>query len=222
MTSRIDAVMDAAIANQKIAGAEVIITRHGDVAYQRSAGWFDREAGRPMIDNAIYRLASLTKPIVAATALAMVDKGMIGLEDQVSRHIPWFAPRLKDGREAKVTIHHLLTHTAGLAYSYPQDPTISTGLGPTELDLEENFARVARHPLDYEPGAAWQYSVAIDVLGAVLAQLHGGTLEDAVKAHITGPLGMAETGFFVADAKRLGSSSQTCMPPPPPIDTPIR
>ena len=221
MTSRIDAVMDAAIANQKIVGAEVIVTHHGDVAYHRSAGWFDREADRPMIDNAIYRLASLTKPIVAATALAMVDKGMVGLDDRVSRHIPWFAPGLKDGREAEITIHHLLTHTAGLAYSYPQDPTISTGLGATDQGLEENFTRVARHPLEYEPGTAWQYSVAIDVLGAVLAQVHGGTLDDAVKAHITGPLGMAETGFFVADEERLAKPYADGMPPTPMSDPEI-
>ena len=218
MTSRIDAVMDAAIANEKIVGAEVIVTRHGDIAYQRSAGWFDRETGLPMMDNAIYRLASVTKPIVAATALAMADKALIALDDRVSQHIPWFAPRLKDGREAEITIHHLLTHTAGLAYNYPQDPTISTGLGATDQGLEENFTRVAKHPLDYEPGTAWQYSVAIDVLGAVLAQVHGGTLDDAVKTYITGPLGMAETGFFVADESRLAKPYADGEPPIPMSD----
>ncbi|SMQ63728.1 CubicO group peptidase, beta-lactamase class C family [Devosia lucknowensis] len=215
MTSRIDAVMDAAIANETIVGAELAVARHGDIVYRRSAGWYDREAGVPMIDNAIYRLASVTKPIVAATALAMVDKELIALDTPITQYIPWFVPRLKDGREARITVHHLLTHTAGLAYAYPQDPEISTGLGASERSLEENFSRVAQHALEYEPGSAWQYSVAIDVLGAVLAQVHGGTLGDAVKAHITGPLGMSETGFFVADEDRLAKPYADGTPPTP-------
>lgn len=214
----IDAVMDAAIDNQSIVGAELVVARHGDVVYRRSAGWFDREAGTPMLDNAIYRLASVTKPIVAATALAMVDKGLIRLDDPVKHHIPWFAPRLADGSDGGVTIHHLLTHTAGLQYTYPDDPEISTGLGATERGLEENFSRVAMHPLAYVPGTAWAYSVAIDVLGAVLAQVHGSTLGDAVKTHITGPLGMEETGFFVADSSRLAKPYADGAPPTPMAD----
>ncbi len=79
-----------------------------------------------MIDNAIYRLASVTKPVVAATALAMVDKELIGFQDRWST-TSLVRARLKDGRAADITIHHLLTHTAGLAYSYPEDPEISTG-----------------------------------------------------------------------------------------------
>ncbi|KKB09440.1 serine hydrolase domain-containing protein [Devosia chinhatensis] len=201
--SNVEAVMDAAIEKQSIVGAELVVVRHGDIVCRRTAGWFDREAGVPMIDNAIYRLASVTKPIVAATALAMVDKDLIGLDDPVSRHLPWFAPRGADGQPAEITIHHLLTHTAGLAYTYPDDPEITTGLGRTDKSLEENFSRVAQQPLLYAPGTAWLYSVAIDVLGAVLAEVHGGTLEEAVRTHITGPLGMNETGFFVADTSRL-------------------
>lgn len=218
MTSQIDAVMDEAIARETIVGAELVVARYGDVVYRRTAGWFDREAGKPMIDNAIYRLASVTKPIVAATALAMVDKGLIALDDRVSKHIAWFAPRLADGREAEITIHHLLTHTAGLSYAYPQDPRISTGLGSTEQSLEQNFSRVAEHPLDYEPGTSWQYSVAIDVLGAVLAEVQGGSLQDAVRTHVTGPLGMEETGFFVADEARLAKPYADGVPPTPMTD----
>lgn len=218
MTSRIDAVMDRAIADEKIVGAELVVVRHGDMVYRRTAGWFDREAGVPMVDNAIYRLASVTKPIVAATALAMVEKGLIGLDDPVDMHIPWFGPKLQDGRPGGITIHHLLTHTAGLSYSYPHDPDISTGLGPTDRGLVENFSRVAQHNLDYEPGTAWQYSVAIDVLGALLSQVHGGNLDDAVREHVTGPLGMAETGFFVADERRLAKPYADGTPPTPMTD----
>jgi CubicO group peptidase (beta-lactamase class C family) len=203
MPNHIDAVMNAAIDRQSIVGAELVVARHGDIVCRKTAGWFDRESGVPMIDNAIYRLASVTKPIVAATALAMVDKGLIHFHDPVSQYLPWFTPPALDGSKAGITIHHLLTHTAGLDYAYPDDPEITTGLGATEMSLEENFSRVAKLPLQYVPGTEWLYSIAIDVLGAVLAQVHGGSLGDAVRFHITGPLGMADTGFFVADRSRL-------------------
>lgn len=203
MPNHIDAVMNAAIDKQSIVGGELVVARHGQIICRKTAGWFDREAGVPMIDNAIYRLASVTKPIVAATALAMADKGLIGFDEPVATYIPWFTPKLADGSAARITIHNLLTHTAGLEYGYPQNPDISTGLGATDKSLEENFSLIAQQPLAYEPGTGWLYSVAIDVLGAVLAAVHGGMLEDAVRAHITGPLGMGETGFFVADRVRL-------------------
>jgi CubicO group peptidase (beta-lactamase class C family) len=218
MGSRVDAVMDGAIRNEKIVGAELIVFHRGQQIIRRTAGLLDREANRPMVENAIYRLASVTKPIVAATALAMVDKGLIELDDLVSSHLPYFTPKSPDGSVAPITIHHLLTHTSGLGYDYAADPEISSGLGPTEFDFEENFTRVARLPLNFEPGTAWLYSVAIDVLGAVLAKVHGGSLDDAVRTHVTGPLGMNDTGFFVADETRLTIPYADGTPPVPMAD----
>lgn len=220
MSNAVDRVIDDALANNKIVGTEVIAWRDGRQIYRRAAGYFDREAGVAMPQNAIYRLASVTKPIVAATALAMVDKGLLGLNDLVGDHLPYFRPTLADGTVAPITIHHLLTHTAGLAYAYPADPIITTGLGQSDLSLEGNFARVARQALLFAPGAGWTYSVAIDVLGAVLAEVHGGTLGDAVAAHVTGPLGMAETGFFVADIDRLAKPYADSVDAPVVMDDP--
>jgi len=218
MGAHVDAVMDQAVAAGRIVGAEVIVFKDGRPALRRTAGHFDREAGIPMPGNAIYRLASVTKPVVAATALAMIDKGLLRLDDRVSHHLPYFTPPLDDGSPAPITVHHLLTHTAGLAYRYPDDPGISTGLGPSEAGFEENFSRVARHRLLFAPGTAWSYSVAIDVLGAALAAIHDGSLGDAVRTHVTGPLGMAETGFFVADAARLARPYADGAPPTPMTD----
>ncbi|MBN9335978.1 serine hydrolase [Devosia sp.] len=212
MGARVNAVMDEAVSGNKIVGAEVIVYRHGNLVLRRTAGHFDREAGAPMIENAIYRLASVTKPVVAATALAMIDKGLLSLGDLVSDHLDYFAPRLEDGSLAAITIHHLLTHTAGLAYGYA-DPTISTGLGPSDKDFRANFSLVAAAPLLFAPGTGWNYSVAIDVLGAVLATVVGGSLQDAVQTHLTGPLGMSETGFFVADRARLAKPYADGTPP---------
>lgn len=220
MPGQIEAVMNAAIDKQSIVGAELIVAQHGNIAFRKTAGWFDRESGVPMIENAIYRLASVTKPIVAATALAMADKGLIGFDDPVVRYLPWFSPTMADGSEGRITIHHLLTHTAGLDYAYPADPEISTGLGATDYGLEENFSRVAKQPLAYQPGTEWRYSVAIDVLGAVLASVHGGSVEDAVRSHVTGPLGMNETGFFVADKSRLAKPYADGSPIATPMDDP--
>ncbi|KRA99376.1 hypothetical protein ASD83_02295 [Devosia sp. Root685] len=219
MGASVNAVMDNAVSGNKIVGAELVVYRHGKIALRRTAGHFDREAGVPMIENAIYRLASVTKPIVAATALAMIDKGLLALDDLVSERLDYFAPKLDDGSQAPITIHHLLTHTAGLAYGYA-DAGISTGLGPTDKNFRENFSRVAAQPLLFAPGQGWNYSVAIDVLGAVLAQVHGGTLEDAVRTHVTGPLGMNETGFFVAQASRLAPPYADGNPIPTPMTDP--
>lgn len=215
MGANVDAVMDAAIANDKIVGAELVVLREGQEIIRRTAGWFDREAGAPMIGNAIYRLASVTKPIVAATALAMVDNGLLALDDLVSAHLPYFTPKAPDGSPAQITIHHLLTHTSGLAYAYPDEPEFSGGLGPSDNDFEANFTAVARQPLLFAPGTGWNYSVAIDVLGAVIAAVTSGSLQDAVKTHVTGPLGMDDTGFFVADMARLAKPYADGTPPFP-------
>ncbi|NMA98403.1 MAG: beta-lactamase family protein, partial [Phyllobacteriaceae bacterium] len=83
MGEHVNAVMDKAIADEKIVGAELIVFHKGQQLIRRTAGWFDREAEVPMMENAIYRLASVTKPIIAATTLAMVDKGLIRLDDSV-------------------------------------------------------------------------------------------------------------------------------------------
>jgi CubicO group peptidase (beta-lactamase class C family) len=203
MKERVAAVMEAAVAQGKIVGAELIVMRHSDLAVRRTAGFFDREAGVPMMEDAIYRLASVTKPIVAAAALAMVDKGHIRLSDRVSDYLDYFTPSGPDGRPAEITIHHLLTHTAGLGYDYSADPEISTGLSSTDHDFRENFSRVARQPLQFTPGTGWNYSVAIDVLGAVLSKVQDRPLEGVVRDFVTGPLGLVDCSFQVSDRARL-------------------
>ncbi len=204
LTERIDAAVGESIKNVNIVGAVTIVARDGEVVYRKADGWLDREAGTPMFPEAIFRLASVTKPLVAATALAMVERGLLGLDNNVHDHLPWFRPKLADGREPKITIRHLLTHTSGLGYDLNGDTEITTGLQDTDLSLEENFRLYAeRIPLAFEPGTGWLYGVSIDVLGAVIAQLHGGTLDDAFKHFIAEPLGMRDTGFIVTDPARL-------------------
>lgn len=200
--SPIDAAIDRALAERRLVGAVVLVARDGDVVYRRAAGYADREARRPMVEDALFRLASVTKPIVSAAALALVERGVLGLDDPVTRWLPDFRPRLSDGTAPTITVRHLLTHTAGLTYSFfqPADGPyarggVSDGLDDVPWSLDENLRRLAAAPLAFAPGTAWGYSVAHDVLGAVLAAAAGRPLPAVVATLVTGPLGMRATSF---------------------------
>ena len=202
LAGRVDAVVDNAIANDKIVGSVTLVARHGELLYARAAGWFDREAKIEMRRDAIFRLASVTKPIVAATGLAMIERNLLGLDNAVADYLPYFRPRTADGAEARILIRHLLSHSSGLGYAY-KNPAITTGLQQTELDHEANLTLIAQEPLLFAPGEGWEYGVNIDVLGAIIASVHGGTLQDAVRHYVTGPLAMNDTAFEARDPDRL-------------------
>lgn len=200
----IDQVIEGAIASGKLVGAVVMVAKDGNIVYRRAAGLADREADAAMTESTIFRAASLTKPMVAATLLAMADKGLVSVDDPVSRYLPYFTPKLPDGSRPVITLAHLLTHTAGLTYDYSAgDPRISAGLTDTDMSLDAMLRLLAEQPLTYAPGTSWLYSMAIDVLGGVVATVHGGLLGDAVHHYVTGPLGMGDTGFGVTDTDRL-------------------
>ena len=209
---RLDQVMDEAIAANRIVGGVLLVRRRGELVYRRAAGLADREAGRAIQEDTIFRLASITKPLVAATALALIERGTLSFEQHIDEWLPGFRPRLSDGRAPDITIRHLLTHTAGFGYptGEPNDPyveaKISSGLDAPGLGMEENLRRLATAPLFFAPGSAWRYGVNLDVLGAVIAKAHGATLGEAVSAYVTGPLGMVDTAFAVTDRGRLSAA----------------
>lgn len=208
LKDRVDTVIDAAI-GKKIVGGVVLVNKGGERVYERVAGLIEREANLPMRIDAIFRLASVTKPIVAATALALIEKGKLGLDDPVTKWLPDFRPKLRDGSTPEIRIRHLLSHTSGLAYGsgLPDDPygraKVSGALDAPGLDWDENARRLVSVPLYFAPGTAWRYSIAIDVLGMAVAKVHGSTLGDAVADLITKPLGMTDTAFSVTDTSRL-------------------
>ncbi|MBU1305437.1 MAG: beta-lactamase family protein [Alphaproteobacteria bacterium] len=204
VTSSLDQITATAMAEGRIVGGAVMVSRGGEPLYHKSFGLADREAGKATSFDTIYRLASVTKPMVSLTALALCDAGKLSVEDAVADHLPYFTPRYK-GTTPTIRIRHLLTHTAGLGYGYA-GTGVAAGLRDETIDFETNFTRLAAQELHFEPGTAWEYSVAIDVLGAVIAKVTGGTLEDAVHRYITGPLGMTDTAFHVTDAARLASN----------------
>lgn len=205
---RVNRAIDRSLEEGRITGTVVLVYKDGKPLVRRAAGFADREARKPVRFDTIFRLASVTKPIVAATTLAMVNAGLIGLEDKVADHLAWFRPKTFDGRTPDITIHHLLTHTSGLVYDpaleqLPEAQRITAGLSDTDFDYETNFSRHNAVPLAFEPGTAWAYSFSTDILGAVIAKVHGGTLEEAVVRYVAGPLGMKDTRFHVTDPARL-------------------
>ena len=210
IAARMDAVIDRAIAEDRIVGAVVLVSVDGKVVYHRAAGMADREAGTPMGEDAIFRLASVTKPMVSAAFMRLVEDGRVGLDDPVTKYLPDFAPRLPDGTAPTITLEQLLTHTSGLSYRFiePMDSDydrldVSDGLDQPGLSLDENLRRLAQAPLKFRPGEGWGYSLGIDVLGGVMEQVTGQPLSDAVENAVTGPLGMTDTGFTVTDPARL-------------------
>ncbi|MFE8149893.1 serine hydrolase domain-containing protein [Brenneria goodwinii] len=222
LSARLDAVIEQAIAEQRIVGAVVIVRRHGKDAYRGAAGLADRESGRPMTEETLFRLASVSKPIVATAAMALVAQGKLGLDEDIRRWLPDFQPRLANGEAPAITPRQLLSHTAGLSYRFhEQDDNgpysragISDGMDDADITLAENVHRLANVPLSYQPGSSWEYSLAIDVLGAVIERVCGQPLGDAVRTLVTAPLHMDDTAFYTRDADRLATPYVNDTPAP--------
>jgi CubicO group peptidase (beta-lactamase class C family) len=217
----IDAVITRALSENRIVGTVVLIARDGELVYRHAAGLADRESGREMRVDTLFRLASVTKAIVCAAAMALVERDELSLESPIDRWLPEFRPKLPSGESPEITVRHLLTHTAGLDYRFQQPPdgpyaraNVSDGLDQPGLSLQENLRRIARAPLVRQPGVAWQYSVAIDVLGAVVERAAGRSLPDVVAERITRPLGMTDTAFTIADMSRLAVPYADATPQP--------
>ena len=115
LQTRVDGVIDDAISQRRIVGTVILISLDGSIAYQRPAGFADREEGRPMMGNHVFRFASFTKPLVSAATLALIEHGLLDLDQPIGAWLPEFHPKLGDGREPTITIRHLLTHTAGFS-----------------------------------------------------------------------------------------------------------
>jgi CubicO group peptidase (beta-lactamase class C family) len=191
----IDTAIDSALADRRIVGAVVLAAQDGKIVYHRVAGLADRERSVRMRDDAVFRLASLTKPLVTAAALRMVELGKIAITDPVTRYLPAFRPALPNGDVPVITLRHLLTHTAGLSYGFMQPPngpylrgSVSDGLAEPGVSMEQELDRIVRAGLFYPPGENWAYSVSMDVLGAVLEAVEGEDLESVMAKYVTGPL----------------------------------
>lgn len=218
--ARIDRFMQGYVDSGRIAGAVGLVLRDGRVVYQHAVGWLDRESGRPMTADALFRIASQTKALTTVAILSLVEEGRLTVDDPVSRYIPAFAhttvatgsdtARVIRPASRAITIRDLLTHTAGI--SYGTDALVASlyaaqGLGPSAgwgwytADKDEpictTMERLATLPFVAQPGERWVYGYNTDILGCVAERVSGMPLDELIRTRITGPLGMHDTFFFV-------------------------
>lgn len=208
----------------RLPGAQLLVARRGEVVHRATLGRMDVERDRPLRDDALWRIYSMTKPITSLALMMLWEEGRFTLNDPVHRFIPawrdlrvWEAGRgeLMRTRPARqpMTMRHLLSHTAGLTYGSAllapgQQPhpveeayaalNIGTRSGDT---LEAMVDKLARVPLRFDPGSAWQYSLATDVCGHLVQVISGQPFETFVHERILAPLGMTDTGFHVSAEK---------------------
>ncbi|MAW79417.1 MAG: hypothetical protein CMI63_04215 [Parvularcula sp.] len=194
-----------------------IVTREG-VIYEEAVGMADPFNDAPMTTDTRFRIASMTKPVISVAVMQLVDRGLIALSDPVERFIPAYAnpqvavskTRQEDGsfetRPAKrsITIHDLLTHTAGIGYVFSMQSDLDkayleANLLLTEGDLSDRIDRIAELPLLTEPGEVWSYSYSIDVLGRIIEVASGMELEAYLTENLFEPLGMDDTEFFLSE-----------------------
>lgn len=213
LPERINKVIDKTLTDKRLAGVVIKVALDGQLIYSRTAGYASRELNQPMREDALFRLASVSKPYTSTAALILVAQGRLKLDDRVDRWLPGFQPRLENGETPAMTVRHLMTHTAGLTYRFFQEEGgsyeqagVSDGMDQSGITLEENLKRLASVPLLYHPGTQWRYSIATDVLGAVIANVSGNTLSETIRSLITRPLDLTDTSFVAVDPQRLTSA----------------
>lgn len=214
---RLTEMLEQKVADKLFPGAVLMIARHGEIGYLQSVGRRSPD-GPEMTPDTIFRIYSMTKPIVSVATMMLVEEGRLGLADPVAKYIPEFREvqvavdpepgsdgeaRLEPARGA-MTVQDLLRHTAGLTYGFfgagsARKAYNEAGIGNPAWSNEEFGRRIAAMPLEHHPGTAWEYSHATDVLGRVIEVVSGQPLGTFLKERITGPLGMADTEFRVTD-----------------------
>jgi CubicO group peptidase (beta-lactamase class C family) len=222
---RIDRALQSYVDQGRIAGAVALVLRDGHPMYERAVGWSDKEAGRSMTTDTIFRIASQTKALTSTAVLSLVEEGRLGLDDPAGRYIPSFLKTSVAARDASsvtvsparraITVRDLLTHTSGI--SYGTDAEVATeyeakGLGPAAgfgwytADKNEPICntmdRLGTLPFVAQPGEKWVYGYSTDVLGCIVERVSGATLDEYVRTHITQPLEMTDTRFFVRPEDR--------------------
>ena len=228
---RIHDALQENVADGKLAGTVVLVARKGKLIYADTAGFQDNDEGKLMALDSIFRIYSMTKPLVSVAAMMLVEDGKIELTDPVSKFFPAFKGQQvsvarADGDFARMTyttvpadreiiVQDLLRHTAGLAYGEitlnapVKDAYTKAGLyqpGVRDYDVRdllpaEEVKRLAKAPLAHQPGTVWEYSLAVDLLGRVVEAASGKRLADFLAQRLFGPLKMQDTGFWVPGGK---------------------
>ncbi len=224
---QIDLVFDQAVERKQIAGVVALVARDGKIGYLRAKGYQDVETGTLMTTDSLFRIASMTKSVTSVAVMILVDDGRLKVTDPVSDYLPEFkSPQVlaagSNGQsnlvpaDREITIHDLLTHTAGLTYRFmAQEPIVNfyrqadicDGLTRPNFTLAENMRHLAALPLVHQPGSAFQYGLSTDVLGRLVEVVSGQDLETFMRKRIFEPLQMNDTHFDLPGDKidRLAS-----------------
>jgi CubicO group peptidase (beta-lactamase class C family) len=216
---RIDAWMRALVDAGKLAGVLTLVARHGELAFLRVCGKADVARDAPMRDDTIFRIYSMTKPLTSVACMMLYEEGRFQLDDPVKMFLPYFADmRVAVGgslarietvpAERDITFRDLLTHTAGLTYGFMQATLLDAlyrergiDFQTAETSLAALVERAAALPLLAQPGREWNYSIATDVLGHLVAKISGQSFERFLHERVIGPLGMVDTDFYVPAEK---------------------
>lgn len=220
--ARIDRHFAAYVDDGRLAGWQIMLTRAGRVVHASTYGKRDREAGLPVDTDTLWRIYSMSKPITSVAAMMLWEEGRFELTDEVARFLPSYADmRVYDrGSNTKpytvpavepIRLWHLLTHTSGLTYGFLNTSVVDTIYRlngyewgtPRGVDLAAACDAWAALPLLYQPGTAWGYSVATDVLGRVVEVISGQRFDDFLRERIFEPLGMKDTAFWTSAEQRL-------------------
>jgi CubicO group peptidase (beta-lactamase class C family) len=210
---RIHTVMQRYVDQRTLAGMVTLVARHGSVIHFEKFGMQDIEANKPMELDTIFRIYSMTKPITSVALMMLFEHGLVRLTDPVTKFMPGFKKvkvfinesKLAD-LEREITIHDLLTHTAGLSYGDDEDSPVDglyrqADLFNSDITLAEMIQRIAHLPLVHQPGQVWRYSVATDVVGYLVEMISDMSLAEFFEEKIFRPLGMEDTAFSVPPDK---------------------
>ena len=206
------------VATGKIPGAQIAVARHGETAYEAVLGLADVARGVPLKGDAVFRIYSMTKPVTSVALMALVEEGLIALDDPVAKHIPaWkdlsvyaagVGPFLTTPAARPMQVVDLMRHTSGLTYGFQSRTNVDAMYRKLKLaeggdhDLEGFVAELAKLPLEFSPGEAWNYSVSTDVVGYLVQKVAGKPLGQVLAERIFEPLKMVDTGFYVREDQR--------------------
>ena len=203
----------------KLPCALTLVERNGHVAHSSALGHMDLERKRPLQEDTIFRIYSMTKPLTSLALMMLVEEGRISLDDPVHRYIPqWRELGVYEGgfiggfrtkrTSAPMRVVDLMRHTSGLTYGFQQRTNVDAAyrklhLGeiPTAVSLEQMIDELAKVPLEFSPGSAWNYGISTDVVGYLVGQVSGQPFEQFLRSRILDPLGMTDTDFMVPAAK---------------------
>ncbi len=217
---RLDTVLNEYVKQERLPGSVLLVARRGGVAYLKAFGERDREAHDPMKTDSIFRIASQTKALVSVGVMMLQEEGKLVISDPVSQYLPEFAHttvaepiegggyRVVPARRP-ITIRDLLTHTSGVSYGNGPAADLWKQAGITgwyfanrDEPIGATVARIAKLPFDAQPGERWIYGYSVDILGALVERASGQPLDEFLRTHITGPLGMADTHFYLPPGKK--------------------